>query len=373
MIVNFRTCFKTWLAQGTLEEQAPERHTIQAFNAPAHAPAKHPHRRRLMNAPNAPIQAPIHAPTPANPARAPIAQPVPHSAGLARPAALPPLACDSHMHIFDTRWPKSPHWPRTPPDAPVAAYRQLQERLGTARAVVVTPSTYGVDNRCTLDALAQLNAGGADVARGVAVVAANVREAELTALAAQRVCGLRVNFVSPQSWGETTPAMLQTLADKVASAGLAGWHIQLFARPAHICQMAPLLQRLPVPLVIDHMGLLDPAGLAEAPSPDAADAAALQVVLALLQSGRAWLKLSGAYMRSPAPYHAATPLARAFLQAAPSQLVWGSDWPHTTEAPGTVDDATLANALAHWCAADAALLHAVLVHNPARLYGFSSI
>jgi hypothetical protein len=79
---------------------------------------------------------------------------VPHSAGTRRPARmLPPLACDSHMHIFDARFAPSPHWPRTPPQADVAMYRQLQQRLGTSRAVVVTPSTYGTDNACTLDAL----------------------------------------------------------------------------------------------------------------------------------------------------------------------------------------------------------------------------
>ena len=65
---------------------------------------------------------------------------VPHSVGLNRPARpLPPLACDSHMHIFDPRFAPSPHWKRTPPDAPVAAYRRLQQRLGTQRTVVVTP------------------------------------------------------------------------------------------------------------------------------------------------------------------------------------------------------------------------------------------
>lgn len=288
--------------------------------------------------------------------------PVPHSAGTQRPAwALPALACDSHMHIFDARWPKSPHWPRTPPHAPVAAYRQLQQRLGTARAVVVTPSTYGVDNRCTLDALAQLNAHG-DTARGVAVVDAHVSDAELAELAQQKVCGLRVNFVSPQSWGETTPAMLQTLAAKVAPLG---WHIQVFMHPEQILALEHVLASLPAPLVIDHMGRIDPSE--GQPSP------ALAAMLRLLDTGRVWVKLSGAYMRSTSggPGYADTLwLGRALVQAAPERLVWGSDWPHTTETPGSVDDAALVNLLAGWCGQDARLLHAVLVDNPARLYGF---
>ena len=67
---------------------------------------------------------------------------VPHSVGLNRPQRrLPAGACDSHMHIFDPRFAPSAHWPRTPPVAPVVAYRQLRARLGTARTVVVTPSS----------------------------------------------------------------------------------------------------------------------------------------------------------------------------------------------------------------------------------------
>ena len=293
-----------------------------------------------------------------------LSEPVPHSAGLNRPQrTLPPLACDSHMHVFDARFSPSPHWPRTPPDAPVAAYRQLQQRLGTSRAVVVTPSTYGTDNACTLEALDQLG----ERARGVAVVDAAVDGAELARLAARRVCGLRVNFVSPQSWGTTTPLMLTTLADRVARhADCGGWHIQVFAHPEQIVALEPVLKALPVPLVIDHLGRIDPA---EGPS-----AAAFGALRRLLDGGNTWVKLSGAYMRSAVqgPSYADTlPLGRALVQAAPERLVWGSDWPHTTEAPGTVSDADLVDLLSAWSGSDAAM-DRILVDNPARLYGFAT-
>jgi predicted TIM-barrel fold metal-dependent hydrolase len=290
--------------------------------------------------------------------------PVPHSVGLNRPQRpLPPGACDSHMHIFDARFTPSPHWPRTPPQAPVAAYRQLQQRLGIARAVVVTPSTYGTNNACTLDALDQLG----DSARGVAVVDPSVSDAELARLAARRVCGLRVNFVSPQSWGMTTPEMLTTLADKVARhADCGGWHIQVFAHPEQIVVLEPVLRALPVPLVIDHLGRIDPA---EGPS-----AQAFGVLRRLLDGGKTWAKLSGAYMRSTVhgPSYADTlPLGQALVQAALDRLVWGSDWPHTTEAPGTVNDADLVDLLLAWAGSDAAM-DRILVDNPARLYGFGA-
>jgi len=284
--------------------------------------------------------------------------PVPHSVGLNRPARqLPALACDAHMHIFAPEFAPSAHWPRTPPVARVDAYRQLQQRLGTERSVVVTPSTYGTDNACTLDALRQLGAG----ARGVAVVDQDVSDAALSDLAAQRVCGLRVNFVSPQSWGETTPEMLVTLAHKIAGAG---WHLQLFARPEQIVALAPVLQSLPVPLVIDHMGL---------DHPKAPNLQARALVLGLLQAGNTWVKLSGAYMRSAlhGPSYADTlPWGRTLVQAAPERLVWGSDWPHTTQTPGTVNDADLVDVLQR-CSDSEAVLDRILVDNPARLYGFA--
>lgn len=286
----------------------------------------------------------------------------PHSVGLNGPLRmLPPLACDSHMHIFDAGFSPSPHWPRTPPHAPVAAYRQLQQRLGTARTVVVTPSTYGTDNACTLDALDQLG----DSARGVAVVDAAVDGTELSRLAARRVRGLRVNFVSPQSWGTTTPEMLATLAGKVARhADCGGWHIQVFAHPEQIVALEPVLRALPVPLVIDHLGRIDPAEGLSAP--------AWGTLQRLLDGGNTWVKLSGAYMRSTVqgPRYADTlPLGRALVQAAPERLVWGSDWPHTTEQPGTVNDADLVDLLQAWAGTDAAM-DRILVDNPARLYGF---
>ena len=282
---------------------------------------------------------------------------VPHSVGLNRPARpLPPLACDSHMHIFDPRFAPSPHWKRTPPDAPVAAYRRLQQRLGTQRTVVVTPSTYGTDNACTLDALDQLGDG----ARGVAVVAQGVGDAELDRLAARRVRGLRVNFVTPQSWGETTPQMLATLARKAARLPL--WHIQVFMHPEQIVALESVLAALPVPLVIDHLGRIDPDG---GPSADGYGA-----LRRLLDGGNTWVKLSGAYMRSTAPAYADTlVLAQALVRAAPERLVWGSDWPHTTAAPGTVNDADLVDLLRAWAGSDAAM-DRILVDNPARLYGF---
>lgn len=286
--------------------------------------------------------------------------PVPHSIGVNRPLqALPRDACDSHMHIFDPRFAASPHWKRRPPSATVSDYRALQRRLGTSRTVVVNPSTYGTDNACTLDALAQLG----ESARGVAVVDQDVTDEELDRLAGQRVCGLRVNFVTPQSWGATTAGMLDTLARKIERLG---WHVQVFVNAGQLVGLEPVLRRLPVPLVIDHMALMDPA--------DALESEAFAAARRLLDGGRTWIKLSGVYMRSregEPGYADAAAMGRALVRAAPQRLVWGSDWPHTTQPAGTVNDASLADVLAGWCDS-AEVRNRILVGNPAELYGFAS-
>ena len=131
-------------------------------------------------------------------------------------------------------------------------------------------------------------------------------------------------------------------------------------------QLAPVLAALPVPLVIDHIGRIDPA--------EGVHGEAYTAMRRLLDAGNTWVKLSGVYMRSrdgaPA-YRDCAAMGRALVEAAPERLVWGSDWPHTTENPNTVNDADLADVLAAWCPS-VAVRSRILVDNPAKLYGFAA-
>jgi D-galactarolactone isomerase len=84
-----------------------------------------------------------------------------------RPRLKAPVGtCDTHMHIYARQYPKAPTAKIDPPDAPVSEYLKVRERLGIERTVVVQPTTYGTDNRCTLEAMKALGSS----ARGVAVV-----------------------------------------------------------------------------------------------------------------------------------------------------------------------------------------------------------
>lgn len=287
-----------------------------------------------------------------------VSEKVPFSSGTQYPYLIAPVnACDCHMHIYDSRFPTSPHWKKRPPEANVDAYRLFQKRIGTTRTVVVTPSTYGIDNRCTLDALAQIGS----TACGVAVVDKDVSDDELKRLNSLGICGIRINFVSPQSWGVTTVDMLETLAERVSHFG---WHVQVLMSGDQIVTMEGVLQHLPVPIVIDH--------LARIPQPIGVKHLAFKSVLRLLDKGNTWVKLSGVYLDtkigSPG-YDDVTKVAQEFVKLAPERMVWGSDWPHPTEEEKP-DDALLFDLLSKWTS-DKATINKILVENPAVLYGFS--
>jgi len=283
------------------------------------------------------------------------AQQVKWSAGT-EPAKLraPPNAADCHHHIYDARYPADPKATLRPEDALIEDYRALQRRIGTMRHVVVQPSTYGTDNSCMLDAVA---AFGAE-ARGVAVVNDGVSDAELKRMDALGVRGIRFNLAQA---GATTPEMIEPLSKRVNDLG---WHIQINAPAPVIMSIMDILERVPSPIVFDH--------LAHVPEPAGINDPLFARVRALIDKGKTWIKLSGAYQDTkvgPPTYADSSAVARAYVKAAPERMVWGSDWPHPSERQVKPDDALLFDLLADW-APDEAVRHRILVENAEALYGF---
>jgi len=277
---------------------------------------------------------------------------VPWSSGLEAPRnKAHARAADCHHHIYDSRFPVDPMAKLRPDNATVADYRLLEERLGIMRHVVVQPSTYGSDNRCLLDALQQF---GRAATRGIAVVDTEVSNTALREMRAAGVCGIRFNLSQA---GATTLDMVEPLAKRIAALG---WHVQVNAPAEQILAGMAIWNRLPVPVVFDH--------LAHVPT---TEEPVFRAVGHLLQSGKCWVKLSGAYMDTKvgAPtYSDRAAVARAYIKEAPERLVWGTDWPHPT-ASDKPDDALLFDLLAQWSGSEAVRTR-ILVQNPALLYGF---
>ena len=265
----------------------------------------------------------------------------------------PALAADCHHHIYSSRYPVDPRATLRPDDATVEDYRALQRRLGMTRHVIVQPSTYGTDNSCTLDALAAFG----PQARGVAVVDTTVSDAELQRMDGLGVRGIRFNLAQA---GATTPEMIEPLSLRVNDLG---WHIQVNAPAAKIMEIKDVFGRVPTPIVFDHLAHIpQPAGTADPLFP---------VIIALIDKGKTWVKLSGAYADTkvgPPAYADTSAVARAYVKAAPERLVWGSDWPHPSEKVKP-DDALLLDLLLDW-APEEAVRTRILTQNPEELYAF---
>jgi D-galactarolactone isomerase len=285
-------------------------------------------------------------------------QAVPNSAGTELPRLkVPANACDCHMHASDgARFPP-PQPGRMQPNGTIADYRLLQKRIGTSRTIIVTPTAYLTDNRVTLDAVAQL----APQARGVAVIHPGITDAELKILHEGGIRGIRFTQNDPAT-ATTSIDMIEPLAGRVNELG---WHVQIHMRPDQIADAADLWPRLPARIVFDHMGRLQGSGTGHP---------AFAVIRGLIDKGRTWVKISGAYIESrigPPTYADATGVAQAFVKAAPERMLWGSDWPHPSlDIAQKPDDAVLLDLLAEW-APDDATRHRILVENPQALYGFA--
>src|SRR5690606_27750345 len=156
--------------------------------------------------------------------------------------------CDCHIHVYDAKFPVAADAKLFPADASIAQYRDLQRCLGLERAVLVTPSTYGVDNRSMLAGLKELGNQG----RGVAVIAGNESDRELGALHAAGVRGVRLTL----SLGVV--GSIDELGDLAHRISGLGWHLQLLMPPERLGEQGERLQRLAVPIVFDHLARVPP-------------------------------------------------------------------------------------------------------------------
>jgi predicted TIM-barrel fold metal-dependent hydrolase len=282
---------------------------------------------------------------------------------------VPRGACDCHVHIFDpVHFPYFSGRLYSPPEALIDDLRSLQSALHFDRVVVVTPSVYGVDNSCTLNAVQELGAR----ARGVAVIDKTFTAAALDQMAAGGVRGVRLNF---ETAGERDPAAARRILGETA-AQLAGrnWHIQINTNLAVISALKGDIMALPIPVIFDHFG-----GAKAAPGPGQPGFGDL---VDLVKSGHAYVKISAAYRTSDKTpdFPDTAPLAQALVAANPDRVVWGSNWPHPGRGPSPTalappypnDDGRVLNLVPTWVP-DAAARKKILVDNPARLYGFEPV
>lgn len=260
-------------------------------------------------------------------------------------------ACDTHMHFYDAAFPTAADAVLRPPDASIDDYRRVQRDLETDRVVVVQPTTYGMDNRCQLRAMAALGRA----ARGVMVVDSTTGGEELERLTRLGVRGARFHMLpgGAVGWDELEPT--------AAAIAEFGWHVQLQLDGNELPTHLDRLLALPTDLVVDHVGRFMPPGGTDSPG--------FATLRRLVSTGRCWVKLSAPYEGSalPRPHDDVVELIDALVTEAPERLLWASNWPH----PGQQDPPDLED-IAEWRDRwlPAALRRRVLVENPATLYDF---
>ncbi|KAF9880161.1 amidohydrolase [Colletotrichum karsti] len=126
----------------------------------------------------------------------------------------------------------------------------------------------------------------------------------------------------------------------------------------------PLLQNVSV--IADHDGSATPS---DAGSPE------LSNFLRLLESGKFYVKIGALHRRSPTNIELMRPIVESFVNTAPGNVLWGSDWPHVNTTTGNlsparpleVDTGAELTALKSWLTEEQWLN--MLVNNPQRLFG----
>jgi 2-pyrone-4,6-dicarboxylate lactonase len=278
-----------------------------------------------------------------------------------RPRQVPPQGtCDTHVHVIGpyARYPLVEDRAYTAPEAPVSMLRAHLNALGVTRVVVVHVTVCGLDLSVTLDAIRELG----DCARGIAIVDPGIKDGELERLNACGIRGVRFSHLSEERHGFES---LTLLARRITPFG---WHVQFSPIDlAHWLEVGPHLPELPTDVVVDHMawrawntaeGLGQPG---------------FRLLIELVASGRVWVKVAAPQRYSNTggpPFADVNPYAHSLIKARPDRMLWGTDWPHVTAWNHPMPrDADLLDWVLEW-PIDDAIKHAMLVGNPAHLYGF---
>ena len=268
----------------------------------------------------------------------------------------PPGAVDAHCHVFgpQAEFPFSSKAKYLPQDAGPDALFALRDHLGFARNVIVQASCHGTDNSATLHGIARSNG----LARGVAVVDPAISDAELDALHAGGIRGVRFNFLKRL----VDDAPKDKFLDIAQRIERLGWHVVVYFEADILEELQPFLAAIPVPIVIDHMGRPDVTQ-----GPDGADMTAFRRLLDTRDD--IWTKVTCADRLDAAgpPYADFVRSVRPLVEAYPDRVLWGTDWPHPNMEKVLPDDGHLVDTIPE-IAPTAELQHKLLVANPMRLY-----
>jgi 2-pyrone-4,6-dicarboxylate lactonase len=274
----------------------------------------------------------------------------------------PPGACDTHLHIYGPfdRYPLVAERNYDPdPHSTLEDYLRVQRALGLERAVIVTGSGNGTNNRITLDALQRMKGSF----KGLALLDPAITDTELSKLKEVGFTGFRI-----KANGRGGLALEDTKRMIARTAGF-GWHIEFMSQSmAEVIGAVPFLNSLKVPYVFDHVAHAEP-------HQNKNDREFGELLAILKNEEHAWINLYSFYQLSnagPPDYSDMLAVVGAIVEARPDHVVWGSNWPHGGIAVPMPNDADLLDFLLA-AAPKETIRKQILADNPARLYGWPAI
>ena len=273
---------------------------------------------------------------------------------------LPEGSVDTHVHVFEDRYPLSPGRGYNPPESTLDDLRHLHATLGVDRVVFTQPSIYGTDNSAIFDGMDALNAETPNRARCVVATTMDVSDDELATFDAKGARGIRLNTDNKGGM----PVGIDRIPDLAARIAPLGWHLEFLFPGKEILDLMPTFKSLKVPMSIGHF--------AYQPATAGVSAPGFQALLDLVRDGNTWIKISGANRVSETdlpPYDDVKPMAHALIEAAPDRVMWGTDWPHPNKYEVNPNDGDLVNAFGDWVEDDT-MRHKIMVETPGAFYRF---
>ena len=272
---------------------------------------------------------------------------------------LPRGACDTHLHVYGPfdRYPLVAERGYDPdPRSTLDDYLKTHRALGLERAVIVTGSGNGTNNRITLDALKRMNGDF----KGLALLDPAVTDSELTELKERGFSGFRIktNGRGGLSFDDSKQMIARTEG--------FDWHVEFMSQSLEeVIGARPFLNSLKVPYMFDHVAHAEPHLTGN-------DHDFAELLRILKNEQQAWINLYSFYQLSksgPPDYRDMVDVVQAIVANRADNIVWGSNWPHGGVSVPMPDDGDLLDFLAA-AIPDENTRNAILADNPARLYGW---
>ena len=273
----------------------------------------------------------------------------------------PAGAADCHSHVFGPydryKLVNPPNY--APPEAPVERHLEMLDTVGNSYGVLVQPAAYGLDTSLLRDAIA---ASGGRL-RGIALGGPETTAEQIAEMDAAGIKGLRfvdmLDHIGRPYIGAISALSVLEMGPRMADAG---WHPELWAKVEQHVEIIPKLIPFGMPIVLDHMGGIDPQRGTADP--------AFQHLLRFVGDGHVWVKISLCRQSSAYPaYEELKPFHDALVAANPERLLWASDWPYLAMGEASPDVGVMIDLVHEWVP-DAAARQRIFVDNPAEIYGF---